>query len=288
MTWKIDVALPTGERVIVRLYPPGREGVVAYEPDLLRRCAAAGVAVPLVVADSRTGPPAPQPYVAYRKIEGVPLSARWPSLPKRSRERVAGDLVEAIFRLHALRIEGYGELLSAWLARHESWAAFVREAFDEGLASPACSQLPGGLVDDLVAIRRRLDRLPPPGASGLVWGDVSPTNALIDSGDRLVGLLDFEGCLGGDAAMNLGCCLAGHLGTGFYEAIREAWPDLLTEEESARVALYAVVRGMRLVKYHHRPRLPTGRARTPLAELLPGLGPAAADLRARLASQTSS
>src|SRR5437868_2572025 len=69
MTFKYTVVSGGGARFIVRFYPPGREDVVEYEPDVVRRCRSGGLRVPEVIADSRSGPPAPLAYMAYRMID---------------------------------------------------------------------------------------------------------------------------------------------------------------------------------------------------------------------------
>lgn len=283
MTWKFDVALDSGERFIARFYPPGREWVLDFEPDLLKRSAALGLVVPQVVADARSGPPSPVPYLLYRRIEGSTLADCWSRMDGAARRRAAQGLSAALERLHAVAIDGWGELVTAWRARETSWGGYIRRAIDEGLAAGgALPDLSPGLLETIGFIRAGLHALTPPERSGLVWADLSPDNVLTDRDGGFVGLLDFDTCIAGELCAHLGYCSAAHLGSGFYEALRHAWRQQPTEEEAARTELYSVVRAMVIAKFACRGPLPTGVPRRPLEKLLPGLRPAAESLHARL------
>ncbi|HOV66529.1 MAG TPA: phosphotransferase, partial [Bacillota bacterium] len=117
---------------------------------------------------------------------------------------------------------------------------------------------------------------------GLVWGDVSPTNILVDRSGQLMGLLDFEGALAGDVVLNLGYCFASRYTSEFYRTIRSAWGAPTSDELCTRIELYAVLRGMRITKYAHNRNLPTGQPRMPIEELLPGFVVAASRLREKI------
>jgi aminoglycoside phosphotransferase (APT) family kinase protein len=282
MTWKFDVAVSSEERFIVRFYPPGREGVIDYEPDLWRRCAGAGVKVPEVICDGRSGPPSPRPYVLYRRLPGATLGECWEGLDTTARRRAAVELAAALDRLHTVSVAGWGELVSAWQAREAYWEAFVAGAIDEGLAAGhAFRALSPELMETVGAIRARLDAVAPPERSGVVWADVSPDNLVIEAEGGLAGLLDFESCIGGELCSNLGYCLAAHAGSGFYEALRDAWVEDI-DRNAARVELYAVVRAMVIAKFAGRGSMPAGEPRPRVEDFLPGLLPAAESLRRRL------
>ena len=280
MTWKFRVDTPSGEAFVVRFYPPGREQVVDYEPDVLRRCAKAGLPVPKVKIDSRTGPQAPRPYVMYKWIRGNTLLERWSTIPTSMRLRMASRLTQLMYNLNALSAEGYGDLITATEARNYSWRAFLRRSLKEGIeGTRGTSALSKQLIDDVEVILENFHTIELPAQGGLLWGDVSPANVLIDENYQLAGLLDFEGALVGDVALNLGYCFAGHYPSDYYQAIRSAWPETVTEELSLRIDLYAVVRGMRFAKYSHKPNLPAGQNKALIEEYLPGLKTAASKLR---------
>jgi len=283
MTWKFRATISTGEAFVLRFYPPGREEVVEYEPDLLRRCAAAGIPVPHIEADSRTGPMAPHPYILYRLIEGEALAELWPTMSAAARIGVAEQVVEYLYRMSTIAVQGYGDLLNAQQARYDSWYTFLHRSIEEGIETAAqYGILSQGLFADVASILDALKRLVPGFNGGLVWGDVSPTNILVDRSGQLMGLLDFEGALAGDVVLNLGYCFASRYTSEFYRTIRSAWGAPTSDELCTRIELYAVLRGMRITKYAHNRNLPTGQPRMPIEELLPGFVVAASRLREKI------
>ena len=283
MTWKFDVATGSAERFIVRFYPPGREGVVDYEPDLLRRCSSLGAPVPSVVADARSGPSSKHPYVVYRRIEGLSLADHWEHLSEPRRADLCVQIKEALEALHSLDIDGWGELVTSTSARDTSWSELASRALDVGLsASRRSGALSSDLLADLARVRDRLDRFAAPTRGGLVWADVKPDNILVNERGDLAGLLDFESCIGGELCANLGYCFASHAGTSFFEALSRAWAPA-PGEEPARPELYAVVRAMLIAQFAAKEDpLPGGLRRRTVEDFLPGLRPAVERLRQRL------
>ncbi len=283
MTWKFEVRANDEERFIARFYPPGREHVLEYEPDLLRRCARTGVPVPLVVADGRSGPRAPRPYLLYRRIPGQPLADRWVEMSQEQRLRVARQLLAALRLLFTVPIEGWGELVTGRRARDDSWEQLLARAFEEGLATAQRSQtLEAGLIRALLDLRGSLAALPPPQGGGLVWADVSPENVLVDEVGNLTGVLDFESCVGGASCANLGYCLASHFGTGFYESLRDAEEVEESSVFASHTELYAVIRALLIAQFAAPGPMPGGLPRKPVEEFLPGFRPATENLRRRL------
>ncbi|MFN0021475.1 MAG: phosphotransferase family protein [Pirellulaceae bacterium] len=267
MTHKFVVRLAEGHRYIVRFYPQARSFVVDYEPDLLRRCGEAGIPVPRVVVDSRTGPPAALAYVAYRMVPGVNLEGRLEFLDRSQRQAIARQLVECFTRMSTLSFEGYGELRDGYHAHCSTWKSFVHDAYHEGLAAVQKGNLlEQDLVAKLVDIGRQLDRFSTSDSRTLLWGDVRPQNILVDAGDRFACLLDFEGCLAGDPLLSLGFGYAALGDQPFFADCAEYWPGKIDWQQ---LYFYSVLRLLRIAKYAHMP-LPTGRSREGLREVLPG------------------
>ncbi len=270
MTFKWRVTLPEQQVYVVRMYPPSRAHVVNYEPDIFRRGREKGIPLPQTICDSRTGPPAPLAYVVYRLIAGTPLSERLSSLSAAALQRVAKDLVAYLQLLQGVWVRGYGELVNSEAAEFSSWAQFVHTSFREGLSRAREYQLlPADEIARLRAPGAELERLDLQEPCGLAWGDLSPDNILVDSEDKISGLLDFEGVLAADFLANLGYCFSGCCGTRFLESILRVWPTPLTESAGHIVKLYAILRAVRILMHAHEP-LPIGSARSDIKELLPG------------------
>jgi aminoglycoside phosphotransferase (APT) family kinase protein len=270
MTIKFIAELPSGERYVVRFYPPTRSAVVRYEPDIVRRCSEIGLPVPEIVCDSRNGPASPLHYMVYRMIHGVPLSQKFSKLSNARRAEIAKQIADWVYALEKVGVIGYGDFVDGRTAGHSSWALFLRKSFFEGIASARQhGLLPQKVILELGFIAGKLEKFETEMPSVLVWGGISLENIIIGSRNHVRGLLDFESALAGDMLVNLGYCLAQYHETAFFESLACAWPETLTEHHWTRMELYAVLRALRIVKFAHRP-LPTGEVRTPIEQLLPG------------------
>ncbi len=271
MTVKFAAELPAGRRYVVRFYPPNRCETVRYEPDILRRCRDAGLPVPSVLCDSRSGPEAPLQYMVYAMIDGVPLSRKYSTLNAESRAETARMIVTWLETLKQIHVTGYGDLADATTALYSSWQDFLHESFSQGIESARRHKLlDPKTIDRLQAITPQIRnaQLETPGV--LTWGDITTENIIIDDDNRPVGLLDFEGALAGDYLLNLGYCLARFHQNPFFESLVRAWPVEPGGPQWFRIKLYAILRAMRILKFAHQP-LPTGHPRMPVKKLLPGL-----------------
>ena len=271
MTFKVRVTTQQGERVIVRFYPPRRGSVVNQEPDLLARCRAAGVPVPQVIGDSRTGPTSELAYVAYYMIEGATLSSRLPTCTPSQISDLARDLAGQLSNFDAIEFRGAGEIVNSVIAQDHSWESFVDNSMRIGLeAVRRHALLDSNSIDQLTRIVDRGIEGRAQGMHSLVWGDINFGNILVDADYRIAGLIDFESCLSGDPLATLGYCLAAQGHDAFVAQLLRTWPEQLGRHEVETVLLYALLRALRLARYAHLP-LPTGYARDPLTEIFPGI-----------------
>ena len=270
MTFKYFVTTTNGDRYVVRFYPSTRKAVVAYEPDLVRRCREVGMRVPEVVTTSTTGPRAALEYMAYRMLPGESLELRLSFLNQQSLDRICASLVRELLLLKEIEIEGFGELVSDKRAGFPSWFAFMTQTFTDGLRSArAQNLLPPALINDIDFVFSNLDKFNYIGRPTLCWGDVSPQNIIV-SDNEFVGLIDFEGVLSAEFDLSFGYLRARHAGTPFYSSFANHWPGAKDNATSARAALYVIVRALRLL-LHGREPLPTGIPRERLDIFLPGL-----------------
>lgn len=277
MTFKCRVLTEQRDDVIVRFYPAGRASVVNQEPDLLARCLRAGITVPAPIGDSRSGPPAPLEYVAYRRIAGSTLREALIKCGREQLHHLAQDLGRHLFAMRNLVFEGAGELTSsrtAQVAADDGWATFVEHSLSIGLNAVRQHRLLAEpLANDLSRVIQRGLLLNGRESRRLVWGDFNFGNILVGPDMRVAGLIDFEGCLSGDPLATLGYGYAMHGTDPFFDLLLGAWRPALSDEDRDLLALYAILRAMRLARYAHLP-LPTGRPRDALIDIVPGLVPA--------------
>jgi aminoglycoside phosphotransferase (APT) family kinase protein len=266
MNHKFKVRLLDGEACVIRVYPPFRERVVQYEPDLLKRCETAGFPVPKVVLDSRSGPDVGLSYTVYRWIPGVPLDERLPLLDGKRLVALAQQVVSFLAEFARLEISGYGELVTATQARFGTWAEFLEATVAE--SSSTAERTPMGMetMTGLLAFGQEAAGALRDRKSVLAWGDVSPENILLDASDRVAGLVDFEGAMAADFSLTLGYCYARYFGTPFFEALRNVWP---VKEDQRVLDFYALLRALRLARFAGL-QMPTGHPRQSLDQVLPG------------------
>jgi len=270
MTFKYFVKTATGDRYVVRFYPHTRKRVVAYEPDLIRRCREGGMRVPEVVTTSATGPAGALEYMAYRMVPGESLELRLSFLNQQSLNRICRNLMKELLLLKEIEIEDFGELVSDKRAGSPSWLSFMTQTFTEGIRSARSQNLlPSALINDIDFVRSNLNKFYYIGRPTLCWGDISPQNIIVD-GNEFVGLIDFEGVLSAEFDLSFGYLRARYAGTGFYSTFADHWPGGKDHATSARAALFVLVRALRLLS-HGREPLPTGIPREPLNTFLPGL-----------------
>ena len=275
MTHKFVVRTNEGTTYIVRFYPSTRSGVVEYEPDILRRAAAAGARVPEVVADSRRGPAAELNYVVYRRITGVPLSDRYQTLSAPQRAALGLELVEQLGHLTKVDFCGYGEVIDGCQASSNTWEEFIEATVRDGIA--AATKLSLLSTPSIAAVGQLSDQIPEILTSvspRLVWADCSLGNILVDENGRLAGLIDFEGVISGDGLLTLGYCQSLCDRQELFTDLVRAWPTPFGPEVWRRIDLYAVVRALRNAPFYSNPSLPAGACRSPLQTVYPGLEPA--------------
>jgi len=272
MNWKFRLLTPDGDAFILRFYPEARASLVDFEPDLLRRCRRHRMRVPDVVVDSRSGPRADWSYVLYRMLPGRTLASRLEHIGDAQLRSLCRDIYAQMAALAELKFRGYGDPLTGATARDRIWSGFIRHTFDAALPNLArLDSLPRPVARDLEWIATRVDAIEPPGRAVAAWGDVSPHNIIVDDAHRLVGLIDFEGVLAAEMALNIGYLKAGMAGSRFCKCIEQQWRH--DERLEDRANLYAVVRALRIMRYADKP-LPLGRKRQPLEKFLPGFIPA--------------
>jgi aminoglycoside phosphotransferase (APT) family kinase protein len=270
MTYKYVISCMNGSRWVVRFYPKGREDVVSFEPDLLRRCGIeGGMAVPEVLGDSQEDPAAPLPYVVYRMIPGVSLTERIGKMHDTTLLALAKQVVDSLCRMGEIPIEGWGELADAWHGRSPSWAAFLAQTCEEGIVSNKKGILSNDRMDQLCSVCEGITVFAPPPNPGLALGDLSSDNIIVNDKGVLCGFVDFESTLIADPLLSLGYLCARDPQSRFYQALVAAWPGGVDTSTRKRVDLYAVVRLLRILKYATQP-LPTGLPRMPLDVFFPG------------------
>lgn len=289
MNDKYLVESTSATRYVVRFYSKASAAALRFEPDLVGKLRREGLPVARVIGDSRSGPNAPLPYMAYEYVPGSVLRSRFSSLSVPARRRVTGQLAEFLLSMGSLRVTGYGELVDAQTGYHDNWAEFIGTSLSEGISHAARhGSLPADLIQQVDSIQAGLKYFDPPERPTLAWGDILTNNLLIDDEEGLAGVVDFEGTLAAEYALNLGYCRAAYgLSAQLSRYLVEASEDKLERGDPDRLNLYTVLRGIRVARFAHLP-LPAGhRRRRSVLALFPGVRPAARALSARVTGRRS-
>jgi aminoglycoside phosphotransferase (APT) family kinase protein len=284
MTFKLIATVASGATYVVRFYPEQRSHIADFEPEILRRARSAGMLVPKVVAESRTGPHAPLAYVAYEMVPGTTLSEAALRITAQQTHDLAASLSQQIALLGEVAVDGYGKLVDGYTAEHRRWLDFVMPSLEAGLErARAGGVLPRSSIRQLEGIVGIAREVEPETRGGLAWGDVSPENILIRDDGSLAGLIDFEGVLSADARLTFGYAYARFYGGDFLAQLLKTSGRESDSGWLRAVRFHAVLRGLRLMRYAGQP-LPTGHPRMPLTDFLPGFVPALEALAEALGS----
>jgi hygromycin-B 7''-O-kinase len=187
-----------GPRVLKLVPPPWASGLEAERAALEAVAGRLGLSTPEVVAAGREDDWA---YLVTTRLPGRPLDEVWPRLDPSARARAAGDVGEALARLHALtppRAEA--------LTPPGGWPAFLEERAATtlsrqralGLAAPDLAALEAALPGLLSAALAAAA-----GPAVLLHTEIGPGHVLCDDAGVPRGVLDFGDALAGPRAYDL-------------------------------------------------------------------------------------
>lgn len=269
MTYKYEVSVRK-KKYIIRFYPQGREHIVAFEPDVIRKCRAMDMKVPMVYTDSRSEPKFVSDYMIYEFVKGRPLSSQLAKISRKQIRAVCEEVVEAIDRMARIKIDGFGELVSENRGTDASWADFVKTSFRRGLTArpktPFCSKEQLGKLELLC---KELDHKYAEVDGRLVYSDLRPENIILAPDMKLAAIVDFEGVLSGDPLLSLGYCYAACGDNLFFSAMEKCWAKRIGPIDRRRLDVYAILRIMRIAEHIDKP-LPVGKRRDPIEKTFPG------------------
>lgn len=261
MTRKVRIELMDGRMLLVRFYPRGRETVATFEPQILKHLHRAGAMVPLpIISSARPG----NAFLVYEMLQGVSLDTCIDRLSDAELDELAKSVAAELFILACIPVSGWGELVSVDRAGADDWPTFLHEVTSANFGASR----PAWLPEALSALRRIAATRIEPVRATLVWTDISPDNIIVNEAGGFVGLIDFESVMALEREALPGYLDARYHGTRFQRCFADALT--LWHGSPELIALYAVIRALRMLPYQNEPLL-AGGARDPLDKLLPGL-----------------
>lgn len=270
MNYMFKVRAEAEDLCIVRIYPPGREKVAKYEPDLIERLHALGCLVPRITGYSTTATPGRPAHLVYRYIPGHSLQAHRHLMTRGQLETLARAIAENLELMASHRVSGYGGLITADSADDDTALEFCTRSLSRGIeAAKATGVLSAEVIDQLESLLGSLGERVVALDGALAWGDLALSNILVDEGGRLTGLIDFESCFALDRALSIGYFRAIAPDDELLRLLIEASRSLGCELDERRINLCAVLRAARMARFAHT-ALPSGVAQRPVSALLPG------------------
>ena len=193
-----------GAAIIARVSDRGRD---AFDVELAvaARLRAAGVPVPPFRGLVELTLDAPRAVLLQEKSSGQTLRSFASATPSRRGTDSVERAGELLARIHSCSTSGFGPLVSA----ERGQAARLSEWFVDGIdpvalrtrnSDPYLAEQTAHALSLIAAHRTVLDRCSP----GLVHGDWSPDNVLVDEGGKPVAVVDFEAAKSGPPALDLG------------------------------------------------------------------------------------
>ncbi|NUQ87129.1 MAG: phosphotransferase [Glycomyces artemisiae] len=197
-----ECAADRGEPLIARLADPAKSRF-ALETELLRRIADTGT-VP-VPAIRHTGIEDGVAVMVQERLPGVALRDYAAECSFRDAHAAVERAGEALAAIHAVTTEGFGPLGPGLRGSHVGLGEwFIDLLAPKVAAARGVDPESGALLDeafDLVTAHRpALDAAAP----GLIHGDFSPANLLVDGTGRLTGVIDWESAKSGPPGMDIG------------------------------------------------------------------------------------
>jgi aminoglycoside phosphotransferase (APT) family kinase protein len=258
------------ELCVVRIYPPGRQKVVAYEPQLVERLRLAGCCVPEVVGYGHLNGGGSASYFVYRFIQGQTLASRQTQIPRKKLQAIGRSLVDNLYLMATLRLRGFGGLITSDTADDNSAWEFFSRSVARGADNADSSRV---LSEDVIyRLRALLDsarREVSAFDGALGWGDLAPSNILIDEDDRLIGLIDFESSFVLDRSLSFGYLRAILPDHPLLKILIDEARTTHFEVSDMRIKLCAALRAARMARFAHR-NLPSGHLQRTISSILPG------------------
>jgi aminoglycoside phosphotransferase (APT) family kinase protein len=250
---------------ILRIYPPANTTRTDLEFEVMHGLFSMGCKVPEPV---RYNNAAGLHWLLYKFIEGQPLSNLLHALTTTEINTIAAQIMHNLLNFSKLPVQGFGFLLTGEEI-FSNWNNFLLQSIQRGAAYlPLMNEFDNPTIDLLLAFATKQTDLISTSATALVWSDFSPGNIIIHN-KSLAGLVDFEGCISGDATLALGYLFAIEGHSSFFESMLLQFKKhfVITHEQ---IVFYTIIRLFRLSKYFNV-AFPTGIHRDPLKLYFKGI-----------------
>ncbi|MGQ7944156.1 aminoglycoside phosphotransferase family protein [Flavobacterium sp. WC2509] len=251
------------KKVILRIYPDGRESILKFEPEVFKKAKEAGVKVPNYISSSIENKDAKSNYILYDYIEGNTLNSIYSSLTDDSKNRIVEDIVDNLLKLSSISCEDFGPLQTNLLGSFSTWKLFIENAYNEGKKQIRKYNKNNDVEKILNDFKDNISfkNLYHSDKKALIWLDFYPENIIINDRNEFAGFIDFEEMISGDLAMSIGYLYAREGKSDFFNRIiTKLNTKININIDQEIIDKYAILRLFRIAPYLKND-LPTGKKR---------------------------
>lgn len=269
MTHKYELICHDGKQLIIRFYPASIRHALYFEPDLIRKSYATGAKVPYVAYDSK-GKIVEYDFIIYNKLVGYTLLSIENKIKITTLNDIISKLCDNLELIRGLPFDGFGPLVSSSSAMYNTWEDFVDESIIDGLnyVENIGKRFDYRHIIDTYLTKNKNKIFHSQIIPKFIWSDISNENIIIYK-NKLSGLIDFDGAMSGDIALEAGYLYARYPDSLFFNTIMKYY-YLKQGVTFEAVKFYAVMRLLRICKYLQLP-LPNGCTRESPELVFPGV-----------------
>jgi hypothetical protein len=258
------------ENFVVRIFPKGRESILNFEPEVIKKAFGQGVKIPELLGDSREHNVNNISYIIYKYLPGRPLSEVYEKMGRVEKNSLIKEIVNNLFMLSRVSCNKFGPLDIGLNGKYESWKSFLFDSLANGKPYlKKHSELNSSLISNLNSSFPN-DQNQACVKSDLVWLDFHPENIIVNDSNKLEGFIDFEEMVSGDLKMALGYLFAREGSSNFFQEVYREYSNTDNSIILKEVEQYAFIRLCRIAPYL-KFDLPSGKKRDSLFVVFKGI-----------------
>ncbi|RJR29214.1 aminoglycoside phosphotransferase family protein [Candidatus Microgenomates bacterium] len=243
-----DVKLGNGENVIVRVSRRGGD-ILEHERWALDTARQVGIPTPETLFIDHMETEAGSLAISVQeKIDGVQLS----QLSGVEKEELLGRVGNAISRIHEIRTQGFGWTNPNGVGMYTTWGQYLARMLSktERLLDVASrNQIASDVMTRALKFIEEHKSIYT-GEARLVHRDLGPDHLLVRDGN-IVGVIDFENCIGGDPVYDLARWNLLYGDQYSLGKIKEGYTNaaVIEEDYELRLRLYTIHAGLAIMDY---------------------------------------
>lgn len=260
------------KKIILRIYPNGRESKLKFEPQVFKKAIEAGVKVPKYISSSIEKNDDEIHYILYKYIKGKTLKDVYNNLNDSEKNKIIEDIVDNLLKLSSIKCEGFGPLEKDLKGSFSSWKLFIEQSFNDGKKQIKNYNKNNDVKKILKDFKDNIsfENIVDSEKNDLIWLDFHPENIIINKHNQFAGFIDFEEMISGNLDMSIGYLYAREGKSDFFNRIIIQLNLKNKHINQSTLNKYAILRLFRIAPFL-KINLPTGKKRDSLFCIFKGL-----------------